>query len=289
MGEISDALRRARIEPPPDRPAREPVRGPSEPDDDHRAALRGEATAPPPPGRKATLSTEKHEPWLSRAVVVDGRGAAAESFRHIALRLKRALDDRGARSFAVVSALREEGKTTIACNLALALASLAHGRNVALVDLDLRKPSVAAYLELPTGPGVDDVLRGSRRLDEVCIAIDRPALDIYPVWRSQHDAHEVLVQPVLEAMVQELERHYEVIVFDTPPVLLVPDAAVTVERLGGAVTVARAGRTSLRGFEQMLKLLPPGKVLGSILNDGSPPPRAHHYGYYGDPAAEADE
>ncbi len=291
MGEISDALRRARSQVPPvEQPAPEPEKAQRARADDHVAALRVEAPAARnlPAARSATLSADRHGAWLARTMVVDERGAAAESFRHIALRIRRALENRGARGVAVVSALRSEGKTTIACNLALALASLARGRNVALVDFDLRKPSVARCLELPAGPGIDDVLQGTHRLEESCIAIDRPALDVFPARRPTANAHEILAQAALEGTVRELERRYEVVVFDTPPVLLVPDACVVVEHLGAAVAVARAGETARKGFEHMIELLGPDKLLGSILNDGSLPAGSHHYGYYGAPPGNGD-
>lgn len=290
MGEITDALRRARSEPKLAVKAREPEAEPA-PDEqktDYRALLRQEVTAPPPPKRSTALATDKiGGAWLQRAVVVDGEGPVAESFRHAALRLRRALDQRRARSFAVVSAMRDEGKTTVACNLSLALASLSRSRSVALVDFDLRNPSVARCLGLPAGPGVEEALRGTRSLDEVCVTLERPTLEVYPTRRAHQDAHEILVQSSFETLVRELERRYEVVVFDTPPVLLVPDAAMIVERVGAAVAVARAGRTARRGFQHMLELLPPDKLIGCILNEGSLPARAQSYGYYGEEPSAA--
>lgn len=290
MGEISEALRRARAQPPPvERTAAEPERATSERSEEHLAALRSEVgPRTRAPARTVALSPDRHGAWLARTVVVDERGSAAEAFRHIALRIRRALENRAGRSFAVVSALRSEGKTTIACNLALALASLARGRTVALVDLDLRKPSVGRCFELPAGPGIDDVLQGTHALDEVCIAIERPALDVFPVRHPLANAHEALSQAALEQNLQELQRRYELIVFDTPPVLLVPDACVIVDHLGAAVAVARAGETARRGFEHMIELLGRDNLLGSILNDGALPAGAHQYGYYGAAPPEPD-
>lgn len=316
MGEISEALRRARRreagepEPPPreDAASLPPDARPVEP-----------ATAPPVPPALASpaprpvaappvapelvperrrdesrplvpLSADKTGTWFPRAVVADAHGAVAESFRQIVLRLRRELERRHAHSLAVVSALRAEGKTTIACNLALAFASIAQGRSVALVDLDLRKPSVARSFGLRSPVGIEAVLRGERGLREACVSIEKPALDVYLVRTPPGDAHELLARPELEVILRELSRRYETTVIDTPPVLLVPDATMIVERTGAAVAVARSGHTSKRGFEYMQELLPADSVVGSILNEGALPTRSGTYGYYGEePGDEAPD
>lgn len=294
MGEISEALRRAKR-----REAGEP-----EPEPRERAAAASpppaRAPEPPPPSAPAEprlpphreartprvpLAAEKAGVWFPRAVVAEAQGAVAESFRHIVLRLRRELEGRRLHSVAVVSALRAEGKTTIACNLALAFASIGQGRSVALVDLDLRKPSVARSLGLHPRVGIEQVLRGEHSLRDACVSVEKPALDAYLVRTPQADAHELLARPDLEVLLRELARRYEVTVIDTPPVLLVPDATMIVERTDAAVAVARSGRTSKRSFEYMQEILPPGRVLGSILNEGPLPTRSRQYGYY----AEEDE
>jgi capsular exopolysaccharide synthesis family protein len=279
MGEISDALRRSRENAPPKPDAQPPVR---------------ESAAPasrPEPARKADaprveIPDLEGESWPARVIATDGQSASAEAARHVALRLRRELERRRARSVAVVSSERAEGKTTVACNLALALASLSRGRVVALVDLDLRAPSVAAALGIPHSRGVDDVLRGSCRLDDVRIEIERPGLDVHPARHPEANAHELLVSPAFAALVSELERRYEIIVFDTPPTLLVPDASVIIEQVGAAVAVSRAGRTRRKAFEKMLELLPPAKLIGTVLNEGVLPGAERQYGYYGVPRPE---
>ena len=293
MGEITDALRRARLggaapqseRPRPAADASErtplpPALVPEEPEL-QRELDRGPAREREP-GQRAALSAEKHGIWPTRVVVVDGHSAAAESCRHVALRLRRELASRRARSCAVVSALRQEGKTTLACNLALALASFGQGRSVALVDLDVRNPTVAKSLELPCQAGIEEAIRGERSLQDVCVAIDQPSLDVYPVRTAERDAQALLAAPGLEAVLRELDRHYEIVLIDTPPVLLVPDAAIILGHVAAAVAVARAGRTKRRAFESMRELLPAGRLLGSILNEGQLPTPEGNYGYYGE-------
>jgi non-specific protein-tyrosine kinase len=279
MGEISDALRRSRENAPPKPDAQPPVRETSAPASRTEPAQKADAP-------RVELSDLEGESSPARVIVTDGQGASAEAARHIALRLRRELGRRHARSLAVISSERGEGKTTVACNLALAIASLSRGRVVALVDLDLRAPSVATALGVPQSRGIDDVLRGSCRLDDARVEIEKPGLDVYSARHPEANAHELLVGPAFAALVAEFERRYEITVFDTPPMLLVPDAPVIIEQVGATVAVSRAGRTRRKAFEKMLELLPPAKLIGTVLNEGALAGSGREYGYYGVPRPE---
>ena len=290
MGEIHDALREAKRTNPGASPAREAARGRRQ-DPEITEAFRALAPTAPPdrdPAPVVPVSPVKRGLWQSRDVVVDARGPAAEALRHLALRLRRELAARGSRSVAVLSALREEGKTTMACNLALALASLDVGRSIALVDLDLRKPNVARSLEIDTAVGIEDVLCGKARMRDVCVSIDVPPLDVYPALRPQPDAHQALSQPALVTLLRDLEREYEIVLVDTPPVLLVPDAALILGPVKAAIAVGRAGRSTQGAIQAMTKLLPQERLIGAVLNEGPLPVRAGNYGYYAEDAGDLE-
>jgi len=209
--------------------------------------------------------------------------------RHLALRVRRELKQRGVRSVAIVSAQREEGKTTMSCNLALALASLEHQRSIALVDLDLRNPSVSRGLDVPHECGIDDVLMGRRELAAARIGVDEPLLDVYPSREAHGHAHTILGLPSFATTLRALERQYEIVILDTPPVLLVPDAAVILETAACAIAVARAGRSTRGAFETLCAHLPKGRLIGTILNEGQPPIKTNKYGYYGTRPGDADD
>ena len=292
MGEIQDALRRANRSAAASSPAQGTTR---ERQQDPEILETFRALAPPFPDEHSPapvvpVSPDKEGLWQSREVIVDARGPAAEALRHLALRLRRELQARGARSVAVLSALRAEGKTTMACNLALALASLDVGRGVALVDLDLRKPNVAKSLDLiGAGAGIEDLLAGKARLRETLASIDFPPLDVYLAKRAQADAHEVLSRPALGTLLRDLERDYEIVVVDTPPVLLVPDAALILGPVKAAIAVGRAGKSTQKSIQAMIKLLPDDRLIGAVLNEGPLPVRTHHYGYYADDTDDPNE
>ena len=278
MGEISDALRRARAA-DDSRPAPAP-------------APTLETIAVPPPSAKvgdAPAQPVEHVDspprtrdglWSPRALFIEDHGPAAESARHLALRVRSELERRRSRSLAVISAMHDEGKTTVAGNLAIALCSLSPKRSVAIVDFDLRRPSLAKALGVTVKVGIDDVVSGDKPLVDACISFDHPMLDAYPVRQSRASAHELLVRATLESTLRELERRYEIVVIDTAPVLLVPDTPILLEHMTAAVAVARAGRSRTQAFKRMCEMIPAGKLIGAVLDEGKLPAKAASYRYY---------
>jgi Mrp family chromosome partitioning ATPase len=127
----------------------------------------------------ACISRRRDTGWESRAVWVARQGPFAQSFRDLALNVREQLG-RGASSVLVTSALPGEGKTLTACNLALALRSIAPAERVALVDFDLRLPEVGRVLGLEARVGIEEVLGGMADLEEAAVVTDA-GLDVYPV------------------------------------------------------------------------------------------------------------
>lgn len=298
MGEIADALRRARERrrgregaeesgqeaPEPSR-YREPEREP--------AAELGALEEPELPADvgEIELSAERVGEWRPRALAVDDRGPVAESFRHLALKVRSALERRNLRSVVVTGPLEQEGKTTVACNLALAFGSVLPERSVALVDLDLRLASIADDLGLSVRAGFEEVLRGEKRLGDACVYIDRPAIDVYPCAGRIDAPHELLGRREVGRIVRELERRYAVVVYDSPPALLVSDTRLFLEHGPAWVAVGRSGSTRTRALERMMELLPRERFLGAVLNEGALAHRPYTYDsyYYGDSHARRRE
>jgi Mrp family chromosome partitioning ATPase len=289
VGELTDALRRARDEhalgtvPAGHRAGEGAAGAPAERERAEVPGAAGPPAAPPAPDAPiATLSRAKAGEWTARAVLVNAPSGIAESFRRFALRLRPALG--GRRSVLVTSALRREGKTVTACNLALALASMAE-RRLALVDLDLHRPGVARGLGIQPAVGLERALEGAAALGATRIRTEIPTLDAFAVAASRPRAHEIFSTRRFRELLAELGAAYDLLVIDTPPVLPLPDVALIAPHVGGYVAVVRAGDTPRSAFREMLELLPRDRLVGCFLNDARLPRHARYASYYGEEEA----
>jgi Mrp family chromosome partitioning ATPase len=280
VGEIAEALKKANAERDVRRREDEAAPGP-----ELRCAK--EAPLESPPERPDERASE----WALRATATEapGRVTDIDLHRHLALRIRSDLEQRGARSAVIVSALRNEGKTTVACKVAMAMASISRDRTVALVDLDLRNPSVARRMKLRPRAGIEEVLLGGAKLDDARICLDRPALDVYPGLTPQRSAHELLAGQIFDDMLRDLEARYGTILIDSPPTLLLPDSTLILQRVDTCILVAHVGATRVRQFRNMLEMLPADRILGKVLNGTTPPKHQREYYYhgYGDEKAES--
>lgn len=298
MGEITEALRRARAaRAGEDRGSAALPEPPSKADAARDGAPRGvpgrgaDAGAPPPPRPPreggepiAAISRVKAGDWVARAVLVAPEHPTALAFRRFAIRLDAEIQAR--RSLLVTSALRREGKTTVACNLALALASMTDQRRVALVDLDLHRPGVARGLGIRPRLGLERVLAGEAPLEAARLPTELAALDVFAAGGSRSQAHDILSSRRFHEVMAALSEGYEAVVIDTPPVLLLPDVQLMAPQVGACVAIVRAGSTPRSAFRELLGALPLERLVGCFLNDARLPRHAR-YGYdYGERSDE---
>jgi Mrp family chromosome partitioning ATPase len=105
-------------------------------------------------------------------------------------------------------------------------------------------------------------------------------VDLFLVAKSMDKAHEVLARPECSATIRALLRSYDQVVFDTPPVLVVPDVSLIIPHLEACITVARAGATPLSAFRAMIGVLPSEKIIGAFVNSARSHRDAARYDYY---------
>jgi protein-tyrosine kinase len=287
VGEISEALERAKAD-GSERPPRRRRGEHASAAEARRAAGQTEELAPPAPDAAAAAVPGATPLRAVESALIDGDHPRAELCRHLAHRVLSEMERRQAHSVAVVSPLRGEGKSTIACNLAIALASLSRGGEVALVDLDLRRPTIASKLGLSARVGVEAVLQGRAPLADARVGIEDPSFDVYPSVEAQRSAHELIVLPRFATLIGELKKRYATVVVDTPPVLLVPDANLILRHVECCIPLARAGVTRVRTYRNMVDLLPRARILGGLLNGSRAPSHARDYYYYYGEKREGD-
>jgi tyrosine-protein kinase Etk/Wzc len=130
------------------------------------------------------------------------------------------------------------------------------------------------------GAGFGRVLRGEASLESVALPTDA-GVDLFLIGRPVDKAHEILARPECSASIRAFARSYDRIVFDSPPVLAVPDVSLILPHLEACITVARAGATPLSAFRAMTDVLPPEKIIGAFVNSAhSHRDRARYDSYY---------
>jgi Mrp family chromosome partitioning ATPase len=186
--------------------------------------------------------------------------------------------------------MRSEGKTTTSCNLALALASIAGGRRIALVELDLRKPAIGPDLGVDPPVGFEAVLAGQARLRDARLHTDQGGLDLFVVKSTVSNPLDLLSGTALPAALRELRRHYDIVLLDTPPVLPVPDVPLIQPHVDAILLVARSGVSRRHAFGASLEALDVSKVIGVFLNATGAVAGTRYYGYhaYGEEGRDGD-
>jgi capsular exopolysaccharide synthesis family protein len=204
----------------------------------------------------------------------------AESFRQLRTNLQFANVSGYARTVLITSSLPGEGKSTTATNLAIALAQA--GQTVCLIDADLRRPMVNEYLGLDRNAGLTTALVG----EEVADLLQPWGEDRLFVLASgpiPPNPSELLGSEEMKNLILRLEKSFDTIVIDAPPLLPVTDAAVLAQHVGGVVLVVGSQKLKQNDLEKSLSALNMvgAKILGVVLN-GLPikGPDAYAYGYY---------
>ncbi len=165
-------------------------------------------------------------------------GYRAEQIRGLRNRLVAMNPDGEPKTLVVTSAVRGEGKTVAALNLAMAFAELER-HQVVLVDGDLRRPSCEQYLNLNTEPGLSDVLLGRVSVEKVLRPVGHRNLLLLGAGTRVANPSEVLGQSRIDGLFTALKEKSQYVVIDTPPVLPSTDARVLASRADGTLLVVR--------------------------------------------------
>ncbi|MDU0326869.1 polysaccharide biosynthesis tyrosine autokinase [Microbacterium sp. KSW2-21] len=210
-------------------------------------------------------------------VHADPLSPRAESFRALRTNLQ-FLDMGGRASFVITSSIPSEGKSTTTINLAIALADA--GKRVALLDADLRKPKVAEYLGVEGGAGLTDVLIGRANVNEVMLPWGGRSLYVLPAGKIPPNPSELLGSKAMDKLLSMLEREFDVVLCDAPPLLPVTDAAILARGTSGALMVVSAGRTTKHQLRAATEALTtPGAKLAGFVMSMVPTRGPDSYGY----------
>jgi succinoglycan biosynthesis transport protein ExoP len=213
----------------------------------------------------------------------DPNSAFSEGFRVLRTSIQLSGTSRESKVIAVTSCQPGEGKSTVAANMAAALAQV--GKRVLLVDTDMRRPSLFGRLGLTDKRGLSEVLTGLSTLEDVTKTHKvLTTLDLIPAGIRPPLPADLLGSPQMAEMLQQLRKHYDYVVLDTPPTLSVTDPAIVASQSDGVILVIRQGfctRRMLQHVAQVFRGLD-AKMYGFVFNgvDSSLPEYYGYLGYY---------
>lgn len=220
----------------------------------------------------------------------DPKSPAAEAIRSLRTNLQYLSLDKPLKHIMITSALPAEGKTTIASNLALALADA--GNQTLLVGVDLRKPSVHKLFNCDNRQGITTVLTGHVTLEDALQSTAHPNLKLLASGPVPPNPAEMLGSKAMRSLIGELNGLADMVIYDAAPVIAVTDAALLAPAVDGTLLVVRMGDTPrdlVRQAKEQLEKVN-ATILGVVANRLSVR-RGHayyYYYYYGTSESEAD-
>jgi capsular exopolysaccharide synthesis family protein len=194
------------------------------------------------------------------------KSLVAEAFRRIRTNLQFSAPAMRQRLLLVTSPQPEDGKTSVACNLAIALAQ--GGRRVLLVDANFRRPSLHRIFDLKHTQGLSNILVGHATLEGAVSTTDVALLDVLGSGPIPPNPAELLGGESCRAFLQEAAARYDQVVLDSAPVLLITDALVLATAVDGVILVVRANESSRGIARRACTLLSDvgAHLFGAVLN-----------------------
>jgi exopolysaccharide/PEP-CTERM locus tyrosine autokinase len=193
---------------------------------------------------------------------------AAEQFRRLRTYILKPGMAASPKTILVTSAMAGEGKSLVAINLAITVATELHSHAL-LVDCDLRNPSLTRWFGFQEARGLSDYLIADLPLADVLIKTTVDKLSILPGGTLQENPTELVGSNKMKALIEDLKTRYpdRYIILDSSPLLATTEPSVLNGLVDGILLVVRAGVTPRESVQQALKLLDRKKIMGTVLNN----------------------
>lgn len=208
------------------------------------------------------------------------KSVISEQFRTIRTNLKFSLVDKELRTLVVTSATPSSGKSTISVNLAATIAS--EDKKVLLVDADLRKPKVHKIFKVRNHSGLTSLLTNKyAKLEGMVHQTSIKDLSFMTSGAIPPNPSELLGSNRMAELLEEMKSSYDLIIFDTPPVLAVTDSQVLASETDGVILVIPKGQVKADEVISAKEALETVKsnILGAVMNRVDPSKDRYNYYY----------
>jgi len=223
----------------------------------------------------------------SRLVAIgEEESLGAEKFRFLAVRLRQLRQSRTMKKVLITSTIPQEGKSTVAANLACTLARRKPHKTL-LLEGDLRRPTVAQKFGLGHVPGLSEWLRGESESMNI-YRLEALGLWVLPAGSAPENPLELMQSGRLSSLMDQLTSWFDWIVIDSPPVLPLADTSIWARLADGILLVTRKSVTEKQQLLRGLEALERSKLLGALVNGSTDAAHSDYYQRYG-PATSSPE
>ncbi|MCK9862243.1 CpsD/CapB family tyrosine-protein kinase [Paenibacillus sp. ATY16] len=206
----------------------------------------------------------------------------AEAYRSLRTNIQFSSIDVPVKTLMVTSCQSGDGKTTTIANLAVAFSQ--EGKRVLLVDADLRRPTLHTVFMLSNQTGLTNVLANQMDWEDAVHSTSVDNLFFIGSGPTPPNPSEMLGSKKMNQLIEELSAHYDMILFDAPPSLVVTDGLVLASKCDGVVAVISVGMTKRQQAKKLYASLEhvKAKLLGVVLNNKKKKSKEQlYYTYYG--------
>jgi capsular exopolysaccharide synthesis family protein len=208
----------------------------------------------------------------------------AEKFRFLAVRLRQLRQNRPLKKILITSTIPQEGKSTVAANLACTLARRRQ-RKTLLLEGDLRRPNIVNQFGVGKHPGLCEWLSG--RTESINIyKLESLGLWILPAGAAPQNPLELMQSGKLSLLMEQLEAWFDWIVIDSPPVLPLADTSLWSRLADGIVLVTRKGTTEKQQLQRGLEAIEKSKLVGALVNGSANVAHSDYYQRYSSSSSE---
>ncbi len=211
---------------------------------------------------------------------------ASEAYRTLRSSIYFTLTDLPARSFVVTSSIGGEGRSTVAANLAVVMAHVGH--SVILADTDLRRPTQAHLFGCDPGHGLTNVLVGEALLEDTLQDTGVPGLQLLATGPLPPNPAELLDSARMTELIGELTQRADVVIFDSPPSLLLADGVILSSKVDRTILIAESGKVTIEAFREVTRLIEHarGSLLGVVVNKYRSPAGRYYQTYFAEETPE---
>jgi tyrosine-protein kinase Etk/Wzc len=222
-------------------------------------------------------------PLLAQA---DPRDLSIEALRSLRTSLQFALIDARNNVMTIIGVAPGIGKSFVSVNFAYLLADA--GKKILLIDGDIRKGHLRDYFQVGKSKGLTEIICGTAKFEEVVIHGQHPKLDFLATGEYPPNPSELLMSQKFKEFIEDVSKHYDLVIIDTAPILAVTDAAIIAQHTGANFIVLASDMHDTAEIELALKRFAANKVHinGMIFNFSKPQKglyrsgHAHKYGKY---------